>query len=195
MGLKCTLWVLIWRYSHRNWRKVKELQQTICKWIIDSKAVSWTDVGYSFRYFYINQAVKRSGVDSKCAICIWKLLLWTHIMQSKDLSIQVKETIVRLQKQNKSTRELAGTFRVAKSTVWYILRKTITHQWAQQHKKTWTSTENVLSNGKEKPFHNIQPREEHSPGGSCVTVQVYNQEKTSQEKIQRVHNKVQTRPD
>ncbi len=44
-------------------------------------------------------------------------------MQSKDLSIQVKQTIVRLQKQNKSIREIAGTFRVAKSTVGYILRK------------------------------------------------------------------------
>ncbi len=32
--------------------------------------------------------------------------------------------------------------------------------------------------GKEKPFHNIQPSEEHSPGGRCVTVKVYNQEKT-----------------
>ncbi len=31
---------------------------------------------------------------------------------------------------------------------------------------------------KKKPFHNIQPREEHSPGGRCVTVKNYNQEKT-----------------
>ncbi len=49
--------------------------------------------------------------------------------------------------------------------------------------------------GKEKPFHNIQPREEHSPGGRRVTVKVYNQEKTSPVQIQRVHHKVQTRPD
>ncbi len=35
---------------------------------------------------------------------------------------------------------------------------------------------------KEKPFHNIQPREEHSPGGRCVTVKVYNQEKTIESK-------------
>ncbi len=46
----------------------------------------------------------------------------------------------------------------------------------------------------EKAFHNIQPSEEHSPGGS-VTVKVYNQEKTSREQIQRVHHKVQRRPD
>ncbi len=36
--------------------------------------------------------------------------------------MQAKQTIVRLQKQNKSIREIAGTFGVAKSTVWYILR-------------------------------------------------------------------------
>ncbi len=46
-----------------------------------------------------------------------------------------------------------------------------------------------------KTFHNIQPSEEHSPGGRRVTVNVYNQEKTSREQIQRVHHKVQTRPD
>ncbi len=63
--------------------------------------------GLFLRYFYITG--KRSGVDSKCAICIWKLLLWTHIMQSKELSIQVKQTIVRLPKQYKSIREIAGS--------------------------------------------------------------------------------------
>ncbi len=61
-------------------------------------------------------------VGSKCAICIWKLLLGTHIMQSKELSMQVKQKIVRLQKQNKSI-EIAGTFGVAKLRVWYFMRK------------------------------------------------------------------------
>ncbi len=44
-------------------------------------------------------------------------------MQSKELSIQVKQTIVRLQKQNKSITEITGTLGVATSTVSYILRK------------------------------------------------------------------------
>ncbi len=43
-------------------------------------------------------------------------------MWPKDLSIQVKQTIVRLQKQNKSIREIAKTLGVAKSSVSYILR-------------------------------------------------------------------------
>lgn len=46
-----------------------------------------------------------------------------HIMRSKELFIQVKQTIVRLQKQNKSIRERAGTLGADKSTIWYILRK------------------------------------------------------------------------
>ncbi len=37
--------------------------------------------------------------------------------------MQVKQTIVRLQSQNKSIRKIAGTLGVAKSTVRYILRK------------------------------------------------------------------------
>ncbi len=44
-------------------------------------------------------------------------------MRSKDLSMEVKQAIVRLQKQNKSISEIAGTLGVAKSTAWYILRK------------------------------------------------------------------------
>ncbi len=44
----------------------------------------------------------------------------------------------------------------------------------------------------EKPFHNIQPREEYSPGAR----RVYNQEKTSPEQTQRlIHHKLQIRPD
>ncbi|KAG2467436.1 TCB1 transposase, partial [Polypterus senegalus] len=44
-------------------------------------------------------------------------------MRSKELSLQVKETILKLQKQKKPIREIATILRVAKSTVWYILRK------------------------------------------------------------------------
>ncbi len=100
--------------------------------------------------------------------------------------MQVKQTIVRLQKQNKYIREKAGTLRVVKSIVWYIPRKKGMHWWAQQHKKAWMSKEDNIGgwsenplHGKEKPFHNMQPREEHSPEVRHVTVKVYNQEKTS----------------
>ncbi len=75
------------------------------------------------------------------------------------------------------------------------------HCWAQQHKNACMSTEDNSGGwsegplrGKEKPFHNIQPREEHSPGGRHGTAKVYNQEKTSQEQVQWVYHNVQTRP-
>ncbi|KAG2467586.1 TCB1 transposase, partial [Polypterus senegalus] len=44
-------------------------------------------------------------------------------MRSKELSMQVKEAILKLRKQKKPIREIATILRVAKSTVWYILRK------------------------------------------------------------------------
>ncbi len=69
-------------------------QGTISNWAGDLKAISWTDVGYSF---IISTSIKQVkvgvGVDFKCSICIWKLLLWTHIMQSKELSMQVNQII------------------------------------------------------------------------------------------------------
>ncbi|KAG2457144.1 TCB1 transposase, partial [Polypterus senegalus] len=43
-------------------------------------------------------------------------------MRSKELSMQVKEAILKLQKQKKLIREIATILQVAKSTVWYILR-------------------------------------------------------------------------
>ncbi len=59
-------------------------------------------------------------------MCHLEAVAVNHIMQSKDISIQAKQKIVRLQKQNKSWKyqeEIAGTLGAAKSTVWYIPRK------------------------------------------------------------------------
>ncbi len=100
-------------------------------------------------------------------------------------ALHAGETDNWLQKQNQSFRETAGTLGVAKSTVWYIPRK----------KEHTGELSNIKRSGRpqkitvvddlrilfiRKPFHNIQPREEHSPGGRHVTV--YNQEKTSESK-------------
>ncbi len=87
--------------------------------------------------------------------------------------MQVKQTIVRLQKQIKSIREIAGS----RSTVWYILRKkkctgelsNIKRPGCPQ-RTTVVDDRRILS----KNFHNIQAKEEHSPGGRRVTVKVYN---------------------
>ena len=44
-------------------------------------------------------------------------------MKSKELSLSVKQAIIRLKHQNKPIREIAKTSGVAKTTVWYILKK------------------------------------------------------------------------
>ena len=50
-------------------------------------------------------------------------MLSTLNMRSKELSLSVKQAIIRLKKQNKPIREIAKTLGVAKSTVWNILEK------------------------------------------------------------------------
>ena len=66
---------------------------------------------------------KRSRVHFKCAIGIWNRLLSTLNMRSKELSLPVKQAIIRLKNQNKPIREIAKTLGMAKSTVWTILKK------------------------------------------------------------------------
>ena len=44
-------------------------------------------------------------------------------MWSKELSIHMKQAILKLQIQNKTIPEIATILGVAKSTVWYILIK------------------------------------------------------------------------
>ncbi len=73
--------------------------------------------------FQLQWADKRSRVHFKCAICIWNLLLSTVKMRSKELSLSVKQAIIRLKKQNKPIREIAKTLGVAKTTVWNILKR------------------------------------------------------------------------
>ena len=71
----------------------------------------------------VQGADKRSRVHFKCAICIWNLLLSTLNMRSKELSLSVKQAIIRLKNLNKPIREIAKTLGMAKSTVSNILKK------------------------------------------------------------------------
>ena len=73
--------------------------------------------------FHLQGADKRSRVNFKYGICVWNLLLSTLNMKSKELSPSVKQAIIRLKNRNKPIREIAKTLGVAKSTVWYILKK------------------------------------------------------------------------
>ena len=93
---------------------------------------------------HLQGADKRSRVNFKCAICIWNLLLSTLNMRSKELSLSVKQAIVRLKNQ----RKIAKTLGVAKSTVWNILKKkecSATPKDPEDHgKQLWWMTEELF---------------------------------------------------
>ena len=72
---------------------------------------------------HLQGADERSRVNFKCAICIWNLLLSTLNMRSKELSLSVKQAIIRLKNQNKSIREIAKTLGVAKSLFGTFLKR------------------------------------------------------------------------
>ena len=145
---------------------------------------------------HLQRADKRSRVHFKCAICIWNMLLSTLNMRSKELSLSVKQAIIRLNNQNKPIRGIAKTLVVAKSTVWNILKKK-ERTGELSNTKTRKTTENNCGGwqknsfpGEEKPLHNSWLDQKHSPGGRCMCVKVNNKEKTSPEWIQRVHHKM-----
>ncbi len=93
-------------------------------WTIDSKAVSWTGMSYSF---IISTSIKQVNVLKLILSVLFAFRSCCSEPTSrgpKELCMQVKQMSVMLQSQNKSIRETAGALGVAKSTVWYILRKT-----------------------------------------------------------------------
>ncbi len=80
-----------------------------------------------------------------------------NLHHAKDILIQVKQTIVRLQNQNKSIREIAGRLGVGKSTVWYILRKkNALVSNIKRPRRPWRTTvvddRRILSMDKKNPF-------------------------------------------
>ncbi len=122
-------------------------------------------------------ADKRSRVHFKCAICIWNLLLSTVKMRSKELSLSVKQAIIRLKKQNKPIREIAKTLGVAKTTVWNILKKKERTGELSNTKRPGKTTENncgddrrILSLVKKPPFTTVgQIKNTLQEVGVCVS--------------------------
>ncbi len=115
-------------------------------------------------------------------------------MWSTDLSIQQKQTIV-ISTISKSIREIAGTFGVAKSTVWYILRM---HCWAQNIKRlgcpqrtTVADDRRILSMVKKAHF-TTSSQEKNTLQEADVSLS----KSTIKRRLQRVEvHKVQTKPD
>ncbi|KAL0199178.1 hypothetical protein M9458_007718, partial [Cirrhinus mrigala] len=80
-------------------------------------------------------------------------------MRSKELSMQVKEAILKMRKQKKPIREIATILGVAKSTVWYILRKkestgelSNAKRPARPRKTTVVDDRRIISMVKRNPF-------------------------------------------
>ena len=114
--------------------------------------------------FHWQGADKRSRVNFKYGICVWNLLLSTLNMKSKELSLSVKQAIIRLKNRIKPIREIAKTLGVAKSTVWYILKKKERTGELSNTKTTENNCGGWWKNyfpGEEKPFHNSWPDQEH----------------------------------
>ncbi len=122
-------------------------------------------------------ADKRSRVHFKCAICIWNLLLSTVKMRSKELSLSVKQAIIRLKKQNKPIREIAKTLGVAKTTVWNILKKkertgelSNTKRPGRPRKTTVVDNRRILSLVNKTPFTTVgQIKNTLQEVGVCVS--------------------------
>ncbi len=98
-------------------------------------------------------------------------------MRSKELSLSVKQAIIRLKKQNKPIREIAKTSGVAKTTVWNILKKkertgelSNTKRPGRPRKTTVVDDRRILSLVKKTPFTTVgQIKNTLQEVGVCVS--------------------------
>ncbi len=100
-------------------------------------------------------------------------MLSTVKMRSKELSLSVKQAIIRLKKQNKPIREIAKTLGVAKTTVWNILKKkelSNTKRPGRPRKTTVVDDRRILSLVKKTPFTTVgQIKNTLQEVGVCVS--------------------------
>uniref|UniRef100_A0A0E9XWE2 Transposase Tc1-like domain-containing protein n=1 Tax=Anguilla anguilla TaxID=7936 RepID=A0A0E9XWE2_ANGAN len=113
-------------------------------------------------YSIYKSADKRSRIYFKRGICIWNLLLLTLNMKSKELSLSVKQAIIRLKKNKEPIRDIAKTLGVAKSTIWYIFKKKErtgelrnTKRPGRPRKTTVVDDRKILSLVKKNPFTTV----------------------------------------
>ena len=91
-------------------------------------------------------------------------MLSTLNMRSKELSLSMKQAIIRLKNPNEPIREMAKTLGVAKSTVWNILKKKertseliSTKRPVRPQKTTVVDDRRILSLVKKTPFTTVGP--------------------------------------
>ncbi len=142
-------------------------QGTISNWTICSKAFSWTGVGY---YFVISTSIKQ--VKSLELILSVSFAFGSCCCEPTSCGQRIspyrwnRQLLGFKNKTNPSESRNIRSGQINSLVHSKKKKKKRMHWWAQQHKKAWTSTEDNSCGwsenhlrAKEKPFHNIQPRE------------------------------------
>ncbi len=186
MCFNCRLSALIWGYLSKSGERCRNYNSLhMCLPLVKGPKVMGQLASQLFHgqmcvipsLSQLQWADKRSRVHFKCAICIWNLLLSTVKMRSKELSLSVKQAIIRLKKQNKPIREIAKTLGVAKTTVWNILKKkertgelSNTKRPGRPRKTTVVDDRRILSLVKKTPFTTVgQIKNTLQEVGVCVS--------------------------
>ncbi len=198
-GIKCTLWALMWGYSPiRTGGKVKSLtalnmylppffkEPQVIGQFTQKPFHGHNDVGYSF---VISTSIKQV----KCLECLRVGVISVPFAfgsccceptSCSHLSIQVKQTIVSLQKQQIHQRD-SKNIRSGQINVWYILRKTEhtgelsnIKRPGRPRRTTVVDDRRILSMVKKNLSQHPAKRRTLSRRYVCQC-QVYNQEKTS----------------
>ncbi|KAJ8288409.1 hypothetical protein COCON_G00010680 [Conger conger] len=97
--------------------------------------------------------------------CVYSVFWLLHLgscclnMRAKEVSMAVKQTIIKLKNEKKSIRDIAETVGVSKSTVWHIVKKqertgelSNGKRSGRPRKTTVVDDEKILSIVKKKPF-------------------------------------------
>ncbi len=188
MCFNCELSALIWGYLIQiRWKRCRNYNSLhMCLPLVKGPKSNGTLASQLFHgqvcvipsLSQLQWADKGPEFISSVLFAIWNLLLSTIKMRSKELSLSVKQAIIRLKKQNKPIREIAKTLGVAKTTVWNILKKkertgalSNTKRPGRPRKTTVVDDRLILSLVKKTPLHNSWPDQEHSPGGRCMLCQ------------------------
>ena len=95
--------------------------------------------------FNLREPDKRSRVHSKCGICIWNLLLSTLNMKSKELSLSVKQAIIRLKHQRDSKNIGCGQINCLVKRKNTLVSSATTKDPEDHGKKLWWMTEVFFS--------------------------------------------------
>ncbi len=123
-------------------------------------------------------ADKRSRVHFKCAICIWNLLLSTVKMRSKELSLSVKQAIIRLKKTKQTHQRDSKNIRRGQNNCFgtFLKRRNApvssenTKRPGRPRKTTVVDDRRILSLVKKTPFTTVgQIKNTLQEVGVCVS--------------------------